>query len=201
VKTRDLVREMCHAYAALRVADAEELIRAGVPAHCLDLYRMVGVARVRVEGALYQPDPLGGGAFISPVLAHHVAGPETPDPWAFARFGNIVDLVAWDPAHPERWALRTVNATWLGCIPPQYLAPEPVRIWRTPLNWFRSDCTGLVVLARERPEDYRLFAGLASGIIAEDRRHAEEIRSVLQHPWPTPRITIAPPQRVLRRAA
>jgi hypothetical protein len=202
VKTRDLAREMRYAYAAMRVAEAEELIRAGIPAHIIDLYQMIGVTRIRLAGELYEPEPEGGRAFISPILAHLPDTPESSDPWAFARFGSLVDLIAWDPAHPHKWALRTGAASWLGCIPPQYIEPEPVRIWRSPLAWFRSDCTGLALVTRERPEAYRLLANLRGGIIAEDHHHAAEILDVLQHPWPAPRVSVAPSQqRQVRRAA
>jgi hypothetical protein len=186
----------------MKVADTEELIRAGVPAHTIDLYQMCGIDRVcperAADGALYRPDPDGGRAFISPILAHRADTPETPDPWAFARFGNIIDLLAWDPAHPSRWARRTGNASWLGAVPPQYCSPEPVRVWRWPVEWFRAECTGIVILTRNRAEIYRLLSGCIGGILVDDGAHGAEIRSVLEHPWPAPRIFV---ERANRHAA
>ena len=100
--------------------------------------------------------------------------------------GNLVDLVAWDPRTPREWAQRTGPADWLGCVPPQYLAPEPVRIWRSVLNWFRAECNGLVVLSRDPAVVYRLLMEFGGGILAEDRDHVAEPGRVLKGPWPIP---------------
>jgi hypothetical protein len=206
MKTRELAREMREAYRALKAADREELVRAGVPAHDVDYYQMVGVARMWVEqtddGYRYQPDPDGvGRAFISPILAHHPDTLETPHAWACVRVGNLVDLLAWDPGHPTRWALRTGKASWLGAALPQFCNPPPTEVWRTPLNWFRNDCAGLVALTRDRAEVYRLLSALIGGIIVEDQAHADEIRGILERPRLTPPITIALTRQRVRRAA
>ena len=188
MKTRQLAAEMRGAFAALRSEHAEALAEAGVPWHLIGLYEMAGVGRVRVDGDYYQPDPDGGRAFISPVLIGGPYGPEAADPWRFARFGGLIDLLAWDPAQPDRWALRTGAATWLGCCAPQCFAPQQTQIWRTPLAWLCSDCTGLVILSRDRAEAYHVLAGLAGGILAEDEAHVAEIRSILARPYPAPKV-------------
>jgi len=186
---------MRDAFAALRPEDAEALADAGVPAFLIDLYQMVGTAQILLrKGALYEPHSDGKAAFITPVLADLPDTPETSDPWAFARFGNIIDLVAWDYQAPEHWALRTGNATVLGCIAPQYIDPFPVKVWRNPLNWLRSNANGLAMLSRKPSDIYRALAGLQGGIEAEDDMHAVQLRRILARPFPVPSIRAAVPR-------
>jgi hypothetical protein len=117
--------------------------------------------------------------------------PETmDDPHEVISWGAIVDLVAFHPRHPARWALRVGAAEWLGCCEPQYLDPPPVRIWRLPLDWLRADCTGLVILSQEPVDAYRVLSGLHS-ITAEDAAHAGELRRVLSRSWLVPHIGMA----------
>ena len=47
--------------------------------------------------------------------------------------------------------------------------PEPVPVWRSPLAWVRNDCRGLVLLTRERSEQYRALT-VCDAIVAEDER-------------------------------
>jgi hypothetical protein len=190
MKTTALAAEMRTAFAALRPSDIRELAQCGVPQILVDHFQMVGVARIRVQGELYEPDPSGALAVITPVLAQFPDTPESCRPDVYALIGNIVDLLAWDARVPQRWAFRVGAATWLGCIPPQHCDPDPVRIWRSPLNWLRAGCNGLVIVARERAEAYRLLAGCSGGIIAEDGEHAAELRQALERPWPAPRVYV-----------
>jgi len=202
MKTTALTAEMRQAFADLQPADIRELAGHGVPAVLIDAFQMAGVARVRVEGELYVPDAAGSAAVITPVLLENPRGPESCRPDVYEFLGNLVDLIAWDPRVPQRWALRTGNATWLGCIPPQYCDPAPVRVWRSPLNWFRAGCSGLVILGRERAELHRLLVGCSGGIIAEDLQHRAELVRALERPWPATRVYVdSPAGAEARRAA
>jgi hypothetical protein len=177
------------------------LVALGVSPFLIHLWQMVGKARIRVHGTLYEPDPTGGIAFLTPVLTHHIDTPESPEPWGACRFGNLIDLCAWHPRHPHLWALRADNATWLGAIPPQYLQPDPTVVWRSPGNWLRADCEGLVLLSPDRAEAYRILSGCVGGIIAEDQSHARDLRQILQRPWQGPTVTVAPNVALVARHA
>lgn len=53
-------------------------------------------------------------------------------------------------------------------------------------GWFRHGCDGLVLLSPDLWAVYRLLTLCTSGLVAEDERHAEELRAALEHPWPHP---------------
>jgi len=187
MKAAALAAEMRQAFAAIGRDEINELTRLGVPRISIDYFQMIGIARIRVEEPLYVPDPHGSPALITPVCTHYPDTAETPRPDVYPFIGNLADLVAWDPRTPESWALRAGAATWLGAIPTQYCGPEPVRVWRSPLNWFRARCEGLVVLTQERLEIFRLLAGCAA-LLAEDEDHAVELREILDQPFPAPPV-------------
>ncbi len=105
------------------------------------------IVRIAVAGSTYEPDPAGKGAFLLPVRVDNPLTPEAADSIGIIRAGSIVDLLAFHPAHPYRWALRRDDAEWLGAIEPQYLDPAPVPVWRSPLAWLQAGCRGLVVLS------------------------------------------------------
>jgi hypothetical protein len=186
---------MRQAYAALTADDLRELVEHGISPLDIVCARLVGVARIShlADTGCYERDPTGGWAFVTPVMVDYPDTPETPDPVGFSRYGNLIDLVAWDPRNPRQWTLRVGNATWLGCIPPQYLDPEPVRIWRSVLNWLRAGCTGMVPLSHDLATTYSLLMGFPGGIEAEDEVHAAELRRILERPWPLPSISIGAP--------
>jgi hypothetical protein len=161
-----------------------------------------GKARIRrITGGLYEPDQAGKIAFLTPVLTHYPDTPESPQTWGACRVGNLIDLIAWHPRHPDRWALRTGDATWLGSIEPQYAVPPPVAIRRSPLSWLQSDCDGLVILARDSSEVYRLLSNCVGGIIADDALHARELREFLERRRPLPKVTVALQTAPVRHAA
>jgi len=175
------------ALRSTRFADLVPLVTAGVgwgaiadvaPAHAL----------IRVsQDTAFEPDEEGGHAFVIPVRVESTVTPEAFDPAAAVRDGGAVDLVAFHPAKPHRWALRCGNAEWLGAIEPQYLAPDSVRVWRTPLAWLQAGCRGIVLLSPERVSRYRTLSCLHS-IVAEDLEHASELRRILERPWPAPQV-------------
>jgi hypothetical protein len=186
---RDLAAEMSAAAAQLSSDDRAELIALGIDR--FDVCQLCGIAPVRrCGGELYEPDPAGRAAIITPVLVQDPATPESNLPHSYCRFGEVVDLVAWDPRRPRRWALRVGAAEWLGCIEPQYLEPDPVPIRSSVLSWFRAGCRGLVLLSRSAPDQYRLLS-VCFRIAAEDRAHQAELRRVLSLPWKAPPVLVA----------
>src|SRR5437879_3964408 len=75
---------------------------------------------IRVSNGLFELDAEGEArAFIVPTRMGNPMSPEASDPVQAVREGEILDLLAFSPSYPMRWALRTGNATWLGAIPPQ----------------------------------------------------------------------------------
>lgn len=199
-RTRDLIAEMSAAVGTRTEGDTEELAQHGVPLWAVCLWQLVGVARISrvVDADVYEPDPRSGAwVFLTPVLVQDPANPESQSPEAYVRLGSIIDIVAWDPQTPRRWARRAGLADWLGLVEPQYLDPEPTRIWRSVLNWFRADCSGLVVLNQNPIATYSLLMGFQGGIDAEDPAHAAELKRALERPWPIPRIGVGrPPSRL-----
>jgi hypothetical protein len=189
MRTRDLAAEMRAAVGALNRPQAEALVQLGVDPLDIAIFEMVGVARVRIDdkSRLDEPNDDGPLAYISPVCcAHPAAGPEAADVWRSVRFGGLCDLIAW--RHPGRWFLRVGSADWLGSIPPQFLDPDAVPIWRSPLNWFRARCTGLMLLTGDPGTAHRLLMDCAGGIVPEDEVHGRELRRLLERPYPIPPI-------------
>jgi hypothetical protein len=185
----DLVAELRAAVEQRSHADGAFLLARGIDRG--DVNRLCGIERVRVLGEYYEPlADEGIPAIITPIRVCNVLTPEAADPSASCRSGALVDLIAWHPATPQSWALRVGAAEWLGAIAPQYLEPDPVIVRRSVLGWFRAGCSGLVLLSPTLADRYRILSG-CSAIIAEDAEHAAELRSILQHPWPAPRMFIA----------
>ena len=193
-----LAREYLRALRATSFASLKPLIAAGVSWHATaDV--VPAHARISVsKDNTFAFDDGGGSAFIVPVRVENAVTPEAADPAEVICDGWIVDLVAFHPDHPARWALRTGAAEWLGSIEPQYLDPEPVPMWRTPLAWLQAGCRGLVLLSKERESHYRILSSLGE-IVAEDHQHATELRQHLGRPWPMPKVMTG--TREARRAA
>ena len=187
----DLRAEHRAAVAALTEEDRGRLADFGIGPDDIGRFRMCGIARVLVRDGLYQPDEEGGVAIVTPVRVERPYTPEARRPGIWARWGPIVDLVAWHPSEPLRWALRVGSAEWIGCIEPQYLDPEPVRVHRSVFDWLRAGCSGLVPLSSDRGELYRLLSGVHGGILAADDTHARDLRRALSHPWPHPNVEVA----------
>jgi len=186
----ELEREYLVALRETRAQDLAPLTAAGVPGQAIAM-AMPAIARVRVERDFYTPDPEGGLAYLLPVRVADPISPEAIDPDETIAAGDVVDLLAFHPKNEGRWALRAGAAEWAGAIKPLYMAPEAVRISRSPLSWLRAGCEGLVLLSRDRRDQYRILTGCLGGILAEDLRHAAELRRVLEHPWPAPRVIVA----------
>ena len=195
----DLLAEYIAALRCTTTDDLQPLRDAGVDGAGLAFG--MALARISVSRTgFYQPDPDGGPAFLIPVRVENVLTPEAADPVDAVRHGEIVDLLAFSPAFPRRWALRTGAATWLGAVEPQYLNPSPTPIWRSPLHWLGSDCHGLVLLSRDKRDRYRTLTCL-DAIVAEDEDHAAVLRKLLKQPWLSPPVDVRRSQEVRNAAA
>jgi hypothetical protein len=197
-----IVGEYLAALRQMTAADARALIAQGIPVRAVALVCPVPVRiAIDVAGDLYWPDPDGRPAWALPVCAADPIDPrrtETADPAAVVGTGPIIDLVAFSPAAPSRWALRRGAAMVLGAIEPQYLDPPPVPIHRDVTDWLRAGCRGLVLLTRD-PHEAGCILRECQTIEAEDAGHAAELRRlVLLPPYCDTRVTVRP---VPRRAA
>jgi hypothetical protein len=198
MKTAELEAERRQSLANFRREHMDELIRCGVPVSLIADHLMVGVELIGLTAdGCYYPDADGELAFVSPIRCQYPVTPQPTDPWSFVRCGDLIDLLAWDPAADD-WALRTGNAAWLGCSEvqdyPELVKPGPTRLWRTPREWFRFNCNGLVILSPHRGERYRILSQLHGDIEVEDAAHKRLMDKILKHPWPAPRVRIAPVQ-------
>lgn len=159
-----------------------------------------GIAKVRVvdDGVdeFFDFDPTGALAFIFPVYR---IDPErwrqfvwpgilSPD-GGRAVLRETVDLVALHPAHPQRWARRTGAALYLG-EPGAYEDEDSMPVWRTPAAWLAARGDGVCCLSRRPAEIFSMLVGIKH-LIAEDRRHATELRAICERPFTAPRIGVA----------
>jgi hypothetical protein len=184
-----LVEEYRRALLATRYEDRRPLVTAGITGETIAAI-VPAYARIAVDGATFEPDPEGGAAYLIPVRVDKPLTPEAAEPTEAVRSGAIIDLLAFHPAHPYGWALRRDAAEWLGAIEPQYLDPEPVHVWRSPLDWLRARCRGIVIISRDAASAYRICTMCRGGIIAEDAGHAAELGGILGRPWPIPQIIV-----------
>lgn len=190
MNSRELFSEYAAALRNTEFADLAPLIAAGIGGRAISMLLPALDRVVIVDRANYRPDPDGGVVYVIPVRAEHPSTPESRDADVAVADGGLIDLLAFHPSHPQRWSLRLGNAEWLGAVAPQFMGPGRVPVWRSPLAWLRAECRGIVLLTTDRPALYRILTTLYA-VIAEDDRHAADLRLILEHPWPTPPI-IAP---------
>lgn len=165
----DVVGEMEHALTnSVRAGGGMAELRAhGVSAETIGR-GLVGVGKIRLTPSRseWEPDPEGQTAYITPLFDD----PEDPR--------DTIDLLAWHPATPRMWALRRGLGTILGWTGPQYMEPPPVRVWRTPLDWFRHDCVGIAPLCPAAWSDMLMIQTM----IVEDEAHRRELLRMCQPP-------------------
>ena len=151
---------------------------------------------VNVETATLLAGPIAGHRVIfkprgvfdfsetgDPALVHVVFGADGETP---------IDLVAWEPNRPSRYATLLGSAGLLGADhvdkPTTYFDGKPLQVFRTPLNWLRHDCRGVVVLHRQSAG--RALAKAPGPIAAEDLRHGEALARAFGTTVPIERILI-----------
>ena len=148
------------------------------------------------SGTLYQLDDAGRPAWIFPVCAVDPESPEAieaPDPLHVVSTGAVVDLLAFHPDAPGRWALRLGNAAVLGAIEPQCFDPDRVAVHRDIMGWLRSGCGGIVFLTAA-PHAARRILWQCRKISADNAAHEAELHRLLtMPPLGVPAITIRAP--------
>lgn len=142
----ELERELKAACLASRFVHARALNRLGVSSSTIaDLRRQHwgwGVVNASAgDDGLYLPGS-GEPHLVLPVIEN----------------GDLIDLVAFRSATPERWLLRTGQGWALGLergLEPHTWHPETL-LSCNPLDWLRADCEGLCVLDWGAPETHYL---------------------------------------------
>jgi len=181
----DLVYEYSAALWRMTHDDARKLIARAVPWRAIRLVCPVPTL-IALDDAreLYEPDSTGRAAWVLPVCAIDPAYPErieTAEPEAVVSRGATVDLIAFAPEAPGRWALRLGEAPVLGAIEPQYLDPPPVPVHRDVTDWLRAGCGGIMLLTRDPCEAGRILRQCKT-VEAQDRMHAAELRHLIERP-------------------
>jgi hypothetical protein len=192
MKSRDLIAELDRAQRALDAGHRDKLHNLGISPPTVGR-GLVGIARVQLSatGRIYWPDEDGAEAFITPArIGEDPSSPQSAGFEVVPQYGDVIDLIAWSPMHPGKWALRSNLADWLGAIPPQFMTPPPVVVRHDVLSWLRNDAEGLVVFNRTPLDAYRVLS-ICREIEAEDFAHARELRRILEHPFPVPTISVA----------
>jgi hypothetical protein len=117
----------------------------------------------------FEPDEDGVPVWVLPATCCDPERPEeieAVDPLDVVSKGPVVDLLAFH-FHPEcrkRFALRTGAAVVLGCVPPQYMQPDPVRVFDDVADWLKSGCKGIVLLSNDPHQRGRILRRIESPI-------------------------------------
>lgn len=119
---------------------------------------LIGVAKIKTDGGLWEPDPEGVQHLIYPVLdGPHICDVEMLDchandnPTPLDLFRNpvpIVDLIAWRTTKPEIY-LRAGNVWALGQWECRWTCEDekdPLIIYDTPLSWIKATLPGALII-------------------------------------------------------
>jgi hypothetical protein len=185
----DLVAELTVAQQHLTPVRRDYLLRQGADPGII--VALLGMMPALIEGRTWQPVNGAPIAVVVPVLVDDPLTPESRWPAMAPLFGQLVDLIAFSIATPKRWALRTGNAQWLGAVQPQYLDPDPVEIWQTPMAWLRAGGMGLCPLTHSHHELRRLLLPLHSISVA-DSTYGRFLQRALSAPPSIPHILVRP---------
>jgi hypothetical protein len=122
--------------------------RLNVTRDALERVGYVGVELVETAGHCYWPSPYGNPAVV---VACWLSEP--PGPHCCVENPIIADLVAFYPARPAVWWYRTGQGRALGWsrLAHAEATGEPVRLYRTPLDYLRAGGDGAVLLDHLEP--------------------------------------------------
>jgi hypothetical protein len=180
--------------------DAYELIGHGVPIRAIAAV-CPAPTRVLLDGndRRFRPDPAGQPAWVMPVCVidpERLDAIEASDPSSVVSIGPAVDLLAFHPCAPNRWALRYGIATVLGTIAPQYCNPDPVPVHRDVTSWLRAECAGIMLLTHDPNEARRVLQQIHI-IQAEDEQHEAQLRHLIEMPaWAAARFAVRSHQKI-----
>lgn len=185
MRTAELKAEWRAAQDALSKSDALELLALRFPQGVI--MHMIGIARVRLRGSLYEPDTAGKWAYISPARIYDIHSPFTDWQYPTAVLGGeLIDLICWDLGNTHAWASRCRSAEWLGCA----TCHIPTPICRSPVAWLRHRCSGLVLLTSDRIRQYEILSD-CNDLVAEDDYHADQLSDALSYPYPRRAVFVA----------
>lgn len=184
----DLAAELAYASDAMKAGHIARLraLRAwhdpfatsGIHGHPL------GVARVLWRsGGIYEPDESGDLAVILPV-GWPASGTLTAPHW------YLVDLVAFCPASPDRWALRTGNGWALGGHMLEHWEGDPVAIVETPLDWLRAGADAVCVLDWANASQAWPLLRMVSELVVGDHPFARKLAAAIDRTAPRPRLSV-----------
>jgi hypothetical protein len=185
----DLAAELVIAQRHLTPSRRDRLLHLGADTGLV--VTLLGVMPALIEGRLWQPVDGAPLAVVLPVLIDDALTPGSRWPAMAPLFGHLVDLVAFTTSNPDRWALRTGAASWLGAVQPQFLDPDPVEIWQTPMAWLMAGGTGICPLTDDPVELRRLLMPLETISVA-DVTYWRFLQRVLSAPSLTPHILVRP---------
>jgi hypothetical protein len=189
-----LTAEYLWAMRKMSLEDARELMRYRIPLRAIATV-CPAPTYIAFNGAAdrFYPDETGYKAWVIPICVAVPAEPdviEAVDPLDVISTGPVIDLVAFHPAFPDHWALRTGTAAVLGAIEPQYCDSDPVPVHRDISDWLRGGCSGIVLLTHDRHEAHRTLCQIQY-IDTEDKQHKRELEALAAVPRPvSPRITV-----------
>lgn len=152
-------------FADLMAMPAPDLSGYGVDP---DMGWYLGKCRVETDGRFWQPSPDGELSVIVPVMDGE----------------DLVDLLVFTPAKPEKWALRCGEGRALG-VGSLIGASVPVRLFSTPLQWLQHRGDGLMVL------DWPAMVPIlrcCETLVISDEAFARQVRKRLAEPVRVPRI-------------
>lgn len=171
----DLVSEML-AFAAGSGKYLAKLQALGIPGSTiatLGASTPIGVGRIATLPDLqFEPSEEGKSHIILPVWEGQ----------------GVIDLVAFNPADPNRWYRRTGLAPLLNAdeISQPRWDSGVIDVWATPLDWLRAGGSGVVILDYDDREIVRQLAQCET--IITDNMTARLIRLEFSRPRPVPRI-------------
>lgn len=74
--------------------------------------------------------------------------------------GELVDIIAWHPAAPDRWRLMTGEGEALGLIELDMVGEDgPIICYGSPLSWLRAGGKGVCLLTHDWAVVQRVLAG------------------------------------------
>lgn len=167
---------------------AQHLVGAGISARMIVPF--VRSALITVTDDLFTFDDEGVEAFVTPVTGFEDGDIETPEVVEDLFDTPVLDLVAWHPDAPGRWALLRGAVAVLGLMDTQVLQPFPTRVHRDVAGWLRAAGDGITILTRDNRERASIVQSIST-VAAEDRAHASELIDLARRPVRIPSIIVA----------
>ena len=181
-----LAGEMRAAADAITLPQCQRLSVMGITSWPdLTQHGLIGVAACKISGDFFNYDEGGPLHVVLPV----------------ERDGVLVDLVAFDPANPNLWGLRTGDGAALGdCRIEEALSARgwpdavPLYLTPTPLEWLRAQCRGACIIDGFTPETCTRLRGL-DDIAVSSKAFERALRLQLSKPPRIPEIHLAEGRR------